>query len=145
MEDEDDDDAADEIAGEDDEEQHQTATVELSPDGIPSEFVVSTEERQHLLRNVERIVAALDEAQASGDASPQLAFEREQHNIVRQALLADPQVSANSLAAAEAEDDAVFSPSSAVFHSHTLPFTLPSSDAMQMQRRASSGSPSRLR
>ena len=41
-------------------------------------------------------------------------------------------------AAAQAEaDPAAFSPSSAVFHSHTLPFALPNAEEIQMQRRIS--------
>lgn len=152
--DEDEADGADEADGDEDENDREDSPIEIFE--VPEEDRLSVEDLAHLLRRPDQPDADGEPILTSGrlnrrdaqriftglfqNARP-VAELSTRGNDRAQTLAFGPPADA----AAEAEDDAVFSPSSAVFHSHTLPFTLPSSDAMQMQRRASSGSPSRLR
>jgi len=153
-----------ELDDDQEDEEYRSTTVRMPrPDPYLPTAAEVAEQRANLISSIDENLRLLDQAEAAGAMTGDQEM-RARQTIIREgllagqsgeeidaALLASGQAGtffghpAPNSAAAQAEDDAVFSPSSAVFHSHTLPFTLPSSDAMQLQRRASSGSPSRLR
>lgn len=153
-----------ELDDDQEDEEYRSTTVRMPrPDPYLPAAAEVAEQRANLISSIDENLRLLDQAEAAGAMTGDQEM-RARQTIIREgllagqsgeeidaALLASGQAGtffghpAPNSAAAQAEDDAVFSPSSAVFHSHTLPFTLPSSDAMQLQRRASSGSPSRLR